>query len=164
MAAVIAWALHTNGETADHAPESSDLPGPSEFEDTDTARPSDLPLPRPADDLDDKASDAETSWAWHVDGGDTLEDTKMEGFDDALELDDTKDYRRKLESISKDNRNIRNSPFPPESGPQAQSSSYQFCPPPHRLLLLQIFTKHACQHSLLPEHHRESRSAEDIYL
>ncbi|KAI0370443.1 hypothetical protein BV20DRAFT_1035909 [Pilatotrama ljubarskyi] len=43
-----------------------------------------------------------------------------------------------------------------------RTSGYHFCPAPHCLLLLRLFAKHACQHSLLPERHGKARSAEDI--
>ncbi|KAI9068975.1 hypothetical protein FKP32DRAFT_1533784, partial [Trametes sanguinea] len=50
-----------------------------------------------------------------------------------------------------------------QAGPKPRSLDYQFCPPAHRLPILRLFAKHACQHTLLPERHGAHRSAEDIY-
>lgn len=50
---------------------------------------------------------------------------------------------------------------PSEVGPKS-FHTYLFCPAPHRLTILRLFTKHACLHSLLPERHGQPRTAADI--
>ncbi|KAF8990651.1 hypothetical protein BDZ89DRAFT_974208, partial [Hymenopellis radicata] len=37
-----------------------------------------------------------------------------------------------------------------------------FCPAPHRKRLLHLFTKHFCEHPLLPDRHGKNRTAEEI--
>lgn len=131
------------------------------FEETDLTRLSDLPALE-----DEEDSDGETSWAKRADAGEELEDEDLEGFSDASEVNDSDDYRHELGLINRDEGNVRGRPsssLPSESGPNSQLPGYQFCPPAHRLPLLRLFSKHACQHPLLPERHDESRSSEDIY-
>jgi len=52
--------------------------------------------------------------------------------------------------------------LPEDSGGKSKDSQYMFCPAPHRLPLLRLFTKHHSLHPLLPERHGTSRTAEEI--
>ena len=54
-------------------------------------------------------------------------------------------------------------PKPKETVPELSSTEYVFCPPAHRLAIIRLFSKHFCQHSLLPERHGQTRTADEIY-
>lgn len=166
-ATAIAQALRAQNTSDEPAPtQSADSRDPPEFESTDTARPSGLPVVHRTGTSDEEDSDAETYWAQRAGEGDEFEDNDIEGFSDASAVDDAEDYRHELGLIDRDESNLRNptaGTLPSESGPQSRVPGYQFCPAAHRLPLLRLFSKHACQHTLLPERHGESRSSEDIY-
>ncbi|CDO76217.1 hypothetical protein BN946_scf184894.g6 [Trametes cinnabarina] len=133
-----------------------------------TARPSALVV---TDDepleLEDEHSDEGTYWAAREDAGEDLsEDNMTVGWEDGSgsEIDED-DWRAELDRIEQDHSNINPeaASVPSETGPRARSGDYQFCPPAHRLAILRLFAKHACQHPLLPERHGTPRTAEDIY-
>ncbi|KAI9064572.1 hypothetical protein FKP32DRAFT_1569691 [Trametes sanguinea] len=140
-----------------------------------TARPSALapePVPLLVEASDDELSDDEVHWAREEKAGrELVEECWEDGPDswtdesDASELDDEDDYRREVEFIERDDGNVHPGKplLPSESGPKPRSPSYQFCPAAHRLPILRLFAKHACQHSLLPERHGQPRTAELIY-
>ncbi|KAI0799759.1 hypothetical protein BC629DRAFT_1611780 [Irpex lacteus] len=54
------------------------------------------------------------------------------------------------------------SPIDQQPTAKAKDKSYQFCPPAHRVAILRLFAKHACQHPLLPDRHGRPRSSHDI--
>jgi hypothetical protein len=54
-------------------------------------------------------------------------------------------------------------PKPQQAAPEPESTEYVFCPPAHRLAIMRIFSKHFCQHPLLPERHGQTRTANQIY-
>ncbi|KAI0643905.1 hypothetical protein C8Q79DRAFT_914891, partial [Trametes meyenii] len=71
----------------------------------------------------------------------------------------------KVDNITLDNENVDPSAptDPSESGGRSKQPNYQFCPAAHQLPLLRLYTKHVCQHTLLPERHGQPRSAADIH-
>ncbi|KAI0824106.1 hypothetical protein BC628DRAFT_1379831 [Trametes gibbosa] len=67
--------------------------------------------------------------------GEAWEDDDWDGLDDGLAwVDDEDDYRREVEIIARDPLNI--------------NCRHLFCPIEHRIRLIRIWSKHACQHSL----------------
>lgn len=88
--------------------------------------------------------------------------------------DDVDDIRHDVREIlsesgtaSEDNimpEEVSTAPSPVDQQPtaKAKDKSYQFCPPTHRVAILRLFAKHACQHPLLPDRHGRPRSSHDI--
>ncbi|KAI0676271.1 hypothetical protein C8Q78DRAFT_1073099 [Trametes maxima] len=78
---------------------------------------------------------------------------------------DEDDIRWEVDNITLDDENVDPSAptDPSETGGRSKRPNYQFCPAAHRLPLLRLYTKHACQHTLLPERHGQPRSAADIH-
>ncbi|KAI0826923.1 hypothetical protein BC628DRAFT_1495368 [Trametes gibbosa] len=121
---------------------------------------------------DDERSDDGMFFADRAEAGEKWEDEDFDIPDlvevdegEETEIDDEDDCRREVDAIEQDPTNVD-----PDAPPDASETSgrsraphYKFCPACHRLPVLRIFTKHACQHPLLPECHGMSRSAEDIY-
>ncbi|KAI0324630.1 hypothetical protein GY45DRAFT_1262496, partial [Cubamyces sp. BRFM 1775] len=111
---------------------------------------------------DDELSDDGTFWGDHAQRA-AAEDGLWE-YDEWEGFKDIDDMRRDLEAVAEDTTNVSDDRADPsETGPRTASATYQFCPPAHRLPILRLFAKHASQHSLLPERHGESRTAEEIY-
>ncbi|EIW59064.1 uncharacterized protein TRAVEDRAFT_19598 [Trametes versicolor FP-101664 SS1] len=136
------------------------------------ARPSQL-VDNPALELDDdERSDDGIFFADRAEAGDEWEDEDFDIPDlvevdegEETEIDDEDDCRREVDAIERDSANVDpdTPPDTSETGGRSRASDYQFCPACHRLPILRLFTKHACQHPLLPERHGIRRSAEDIY-
>lgn len=88
---------------------------------------------------------------------------------DGVATADRDDMRREFESVTRDlpdepdtEENAAGAPSA-DSGPRSSNPTYCFCPAPFRASVLHVFAAHASQHSLLPERHGQSRSAEEIY-
>ncbi|KAI9067852.1 hypothetical protein FKP32DRAFT_1600894 [Trametes sanguinea] len=132
------------------------------------ARPSTIAVTDPEDEAGSDESDGGTYWAAKAQAGEDIEGGETSEWEDLLssgsEIDED-DCRRELDHIERDHSNVNpEAPsIPSETGPRAKAPDYQFCPAAHRLSILRLFAKHACQHPLLPERHGTARSAEDIY-
>ncbi|KAI9059933.1 hypothetical protein FKP32DRAFT_1760738 [Trametes sanguinea] len=165
----IAQALRTDLASLAESAEIFDL----EQNSSTCARPSNigpLPVALPVEVSDDELSDDESHWGQRNQAGQVLEedDDGLESSwddDDVSDLDDEEDCRHEVRLIDRDQSNIRSEEplLVSETGPKTRVPGYQFCPPAHRLPILRLFAKHACQHSLLPERHGQDRTAEDIY-
>ncbi|KAI9056968.1 hypothetical protein FKP32DRAFT_1584478 [Trametes sanguinea] len=165
----IAQALRTDLASVAESAEIFDL----EQSGSTCARPSNigpLPVALPIDVSDDELSDDESHWGQRNQAGQVLEgdDGGLESSwddDDVSDLDDEEDCRHEVRLIDRDQSNVRSEEplLASETGPKPRVPGYQFCPPAHRLPILRLFAKHACQHSLLPERHGQDRTAEDIY-
>ena len=62
--------------------------------------------------------------------------------------------------VPKPNKTVKNTmkEYTSQRGP-----IYEFCPLPHHLSIIQLLAKHFCQHPLLPEHHGQPWSSEQIH-
>ena len=136
----------------------------------------DFDLEKMSDVDDGDASDEESFWGGVLmEESDNTWDEAWEWADPHLNEvspdDDTwrrdcEDLRAEIEKFATDLSDLKDLAASQRSenvGTQPLPSTYEFCPLAHRASILRIFSKHASQHSLLPERHGQPRSATDIW-
>ncbi|KIJ24934.1 hypothetical protein M422DRAFT_56195 [Sphaerobolus stellatus SS14] len=102
----------------------------------------------------------------HKDGDFDSEEEKWEEEEnDGSDSEDGDDVAHWINKVINETSSdgIEDQDLPEESNGKSKDSQYIFCPSPHRLPLLHLFTKHHSLHPLLPERHGTTHTTEDIH-